>query len=44
MSGKRKRDVISLETKFNAIKRLDNGDSIPKVADDLGVEEVTAGD
>lgn len=44
MSGKRKRVVVSLETKFNAIKRLDNGESIKKVAADLGVGEVTVGD
>lgn len=44
MSGKRKRVVVSLETKLNAVKRLDNGESIKKVATDLGVGEVTVGD
>jgi transposase-like protein len=44
MSGKRKRVVVSLECKFNAIKRLDRGESIKKVAQDLGVGEVTVGD
>lgn len=44
MSGKRKRVVVSLETKFNAIKRVDNGESIKNVAAELGVGEVTVGD
>jgi hypothetical protein len=43
MSGKRKTVVVSLETKFNAIKRLDSGESIKKMAADLGVGEVTVG-
>lgn len=44
MSGKRKRMVVSLETKLSAIKRLDNGESLRKVAADLGVGEVTVCD
>uniref|UniRef100_A0A1B6GWK2 HTH CENPB-type domain-containing protein n=1 Tax=Cuerna arida TaxID=1464854 RepID=A0A1B6GWK2_9HEMI len=44
MSAKRKRVVVSLETKLNAIRRLDNGESIRTVAKDLGVGEVTVGD
>lgn len=44
MSEKRKRMVVSLETKLSAIKRLDNGESLRKVAADLGVGEVTVGD
>ncbi|KAJ8887217.1 hypothetical protein PR048_013432 [Dryococelus australis] len=38
MSSKRKR-VFSLETKFNAINRLDNRESI-RIAADMGVGEV----
>lgn len=44
MSGKRKRVVVSLETKWNALKRLDKGESIKKIAVELGVGEVTVGD
>lgn len=44
MSLKRKRVVVSLETKLSAIKRLDKGESVKKVAADLGVGEVTVGD
>jgi transposase-like protein len=44
MSGKRKRVVVSLDMKLNAIKRLDQGETIKKVASDLGVGEVTVGD
>ncbi|XP_046686190.1 jerky protein homolog-like [Homalodisca vitripennis] len=44
MSLKRKRVVVSLETKLSAIKRLDKGESLKKVAADLGVAEVTVGD
>ncbi|KAG8198584.1 hypothetical protein JTE90_026482 [Oedothorax gibbosus] len=41
-SGKRKR-VVSIETKLEAIQRIDNGESIKKVAEDLGVGTVTVG-
>uniref|UniRef100_A0A1B6LHZ8 HTH CENPB-type domain-containing protein n=1 Tax=Graphocephala atropunctata TaxID=36148 RepID=A0A1B6LHZ8_9HEMI len=44
MSGKRKRIVVSLETKLKAIERLDKGETIKKVAAELGVGEVTVGD
>lgn len=44
MSAKRKRTVVSLETKLQAINRLDKGETIKKVASDLGVGEVTVGD
>jgi hypothetical protein len=41
MSAKRKRTVVSLETKLQAINRLDKGETIKKMASDLGVGEVT---
>ncbi|KAG8250470.1 hypothetical protein J6590_100770 [Homalodisca vitripennis] len=44
MSGKRKRCVISLEEKFKALTRLDNGETIKMVTADLEVGEVTVGD
>lgn len=44
MSGKRKRVVVSLETKWNALKRLDKGESIKKIAVELGVGKVIVGD
>lgn len=44
MIGKRKRVVVSLETKCSAIKRLHSWESIKTVAADLGVGEVTVGD
>lgn len=44
MSAKRKRVVVSLKTKFEAIRRIDNGETIKKVAAELGVGEVTVGD
>ena len=44
MSEKRKRVVLSLQDKLNAIKRLDHGEIIKKVPSDLGVGEVTVGD
>jgi hypothetical protein len=36
MSGKRKRVVVSLQIKLDAIKRMDQGETIKKVASDLG--------
>ena len=42
-SNKRKQDV-SIETKLEAIQRIDNGESIKKVAEDLRVGAVTTGD
>ena len=44
MSEKRKHVVLSLQDKLNAIERLDRGETIKKVASDLGVGEVTVGD
>lgn len=44
MSGKRKSTIVSIETKLNAIKRFDKGESIKKVAKELGVGKVTLGD
>ena len=41
---KRKRIVVSIETKIEALKRLDKGVSIKSVALHLGVGEVTVGD
>lgn len=43
-SNKRKRVVVSIETKLEAIQRIHNGESIKKVAEDLGVGAVTVGD
>ena len=43
MRAKRKRVVLSLEDKLNAIKHLDQGETLKKVASDLGVGEVTVG-
>ncbi|GBM49349.1 Jerky -like [Araneus ventricosus] len=43
-SEKRKRTVVSLETKIDALKKLDKGQSIKSVAFYLGVREVTVGD
>lgn len=40
----RERVVVSLETMFNAIKRLDSVKSIEKVAADLNAGESTVGD
>jgi hypothetical protein len=44
MRAKRKTTFLSLETKLQAINRLDKGETIQKVASDLGVGEVTVGD
>lgn len=41
---KRKKVVVSIETKIAAIKRLDAGESMQKIADELGVGRVTVGD
>lgn len=42
--GKRKRIVVSLEKKLEALKHLDQGQTIKKVANELGVGEATVGD
>ncbi|XP_071043106.1 jerky protein homolog-like [Parasteatoda tepidariorum] len=44
MSSNKKKRVVSIETKLEAIQRLDKGESIKKVARDLGVGAVTVGD
>jgi transposase len=44
MSGTRKLTVVSLDMTLNAIKCLDQGETIKKVASDLGIGEVTAAD
>lgn len=41
---KRKRIVVSIETKIEALKRLDKGESFKSIALHLGVGEVTVGD
>lgn len=44
MATKRKKVVVSMEQKLEAIKRLDKGETMQKVADDFGVGRVTVGD
>ena len=44
MSTKRKQIVVSMEDKLNAIRRLEKGKILQKVADDYGVGWVTVGD
>ncbi|XP_043465305.1 jerky protein homolog-like [Leptopilina heterotoma] len=44
MSQKRKKVMVSVEKKLEAIRRLDKGEIIRKVADDYGVGETTVGD
>lgn len=44
MSQRRKKVVVSVEKKLEAIKRLDKGELIRNVAADYGVGEVTVGD
>lgn len=44
MKGKRKRVVVSLEKKLEALKRLDQGQKIKRVASELGVGEATVSD
>lgn len=44
MSEKRKRVCVPLEKKLEALKRVDRGHTIRKVANELGVGEVTVGD
>lgn len=44
MSGKRKHVSVSLDVKLETLKRLDAGESIKKLASELGVGEVTVGD
>lgn len=44
MSGKTKRKFVSVHTKLEALKRLDNGEAMKKLAVEYGVGEVTVGD
>ncbi|KAM6459279.1 jerky protein homolog-like [Liasis olivaceus] len=44
MATKRKKVVVSMEQKIEAIKRLDKGETMQKVADNYGVGRVTVGD
>lgn len=44
MSAKNKRKFVSVQTKLKAIKRLDKGETIKKLAAEYGVGEVTVGD
>lgn len=44
MSQKRKKIVINVEQKLEALRRLDKGEIIRHVAADYGVGEVTVGD
>lgn len=44
MSGKNKRKFVSVQTKLEAIKRLDKGETIKKLAAEYGVGKVTVGD
>lgn len=44
MATKGKKVVVSLEQKLEAIRRLDKGETMQKVADDFGVGQVTVGD
>ena len=43
-SNKRKWVVVSIETKLEAVQRINNGESIKKLAEDLGVGAVNVGD
>lgn len=43
-SEKRKKVVVSIETKLEALKRLDRGETMQQIASDLGVGRVTVGD
>uniref|UniRef100_H9GL84 HTH CENPB-type domain-containing protein n=1 Tax=Anolis carolinensis TaxID=28377 RepID=H9GL84_ANOCA len=44
MATKRKKIFVSMEQKLEALKRLDKGETIKKVANDYGVGKVTVGD
>ncbi|XP_062829389.1 zinc finger protein with KRAB and SCAN domains 7 [Anolis carolinensis] len=44
MATKRKKILVSMEQKLEAIKRLDKGETIKMVASDYGVGRVTVGD
>nr|XP_016847311.1 PREDICTED: jerky protein homolog-like isoform X1 [Anolis carolinensis] len=44
MATKRKKVVVSMEQKLEAIKRLDKGEKMKDVADEYGVARVTVGD
>lgn len=44
MSGKAKRRFVPIKIKLEALKRLDNGETLKKLAAEYGVGEVTVGD
>lgn len=44
MSNKRKKLCVSVEEKYRAIKRIDNGESAKKIALELGVGTSTVSD
>lgn len=44
MSGKGKRKFLPLSVKLEALKRLDKGETLKKLAAEYGVSEVTVGD
>lgn len=44
MSGKAKRKFVSIKEKLTALKRIDQGESLKKIAADYGVGETTVGD
>lgn len=44
MTKKRKKDIVSKETKIDALKKLDKGQSIKSFTIDYGVGEVTVVD
>lgn len=44
MSGKAKRKFVSVKDKLTAMKMIDQGESLKKIATDYGVGETTVGD
>lgn len=44
MAEKRKKVVVTMEQKLQAIKRLDKGESAKKIAAEMGVGKSTVGD
>jgi hypothetical protein len=43
-SAKRRKVVLSMEQKLEALKRLDNRETMQKVASECGVGSITVGD
>ena len=43
-SGKRKRVIVSFETRLKVLKRLDNGESVKKLCDEFNVGKSTIND